>query len=307
VFAEGEEEQVMRAAVAYANQRLGTAILVGREERIKDTARQAGVDLDKPGIEIINARLSRRNTLYADHLYERMQRKGFLFRDCQRLINTDRNHFAACMLALGDADAVVTGVTRNYSTALDEVRRVIDAKPGHRVIGVSIALSRGRTVLVADTAVHDMPDAEQLADIAEEAAGFARRMGYEPRLAMLAYSTFGHPPGERSERIQEAVKILDKRRVDFEYDGEMAADVALNPRLLAQYPFCRLSGPANVLVMPAFHSASISTRMLQELGGSTVIGPLLVGLNKPVQIVSLNAKDSDIVNMAAIAAYNVGA
>ena len=306
VFAEGEEEQVMRAAVSYVNQRLGTAILLGREDQIKETARNAGVDLNKPNIEIINARLSRRNAVYADHLYERMQRKGYLFRDCQRLINNDRNHFAATMVALGDADAVVTGVTRNYSTALDDVRRVIDARPGHRVIGASIVLARGRTVIVADTAVHDMPNSEQIADIAEEAANFARRMGYEPRVAMLAYSTFGHPPGERSERVQEAVKILDKRRVDFEYDGEMAADVALNAKAMQQYPFCRLSGPANVLVMPAFHSASISTKMLQELGGSMVIGPLLVGLNKPVQIVSLNAKDSDIVNMAAIAAYTAG-
>jgi len=307
VFAEGEEEQMMRAAVSYVNQKLGTAILLGRDDIIKENARQAGVDLDKPGIEIINARLSRRNAIYADYLYERLQRQGFLQRDCQRLINNDRNHFAAAMVALGDADGLVTGVTRNYSTALDDVRRAIDAKPGHRVIGVSIALCRGRTVLVADTAVHDMPNAEQIADIAEEAAGFARRMGYEPRIAMLAYSTFGHPAGERSDRIQEAVKILDKRRVDFEYDGEMAADVALNPRLMQQYPFCRLSGPANVLVMPAYHSASISTKMLQELGGCTVIGPLLVGLNKPVQIVPLNAKDSDIVNMAAIAAFNAGA
>ena len=306
VFAEGEEEQVMRAAVSYVNQKLGTAILIGRDDVIKENARTAGVDLNRPGIEIINARLSRRNGIYADHLYERMQRKGFLFRDCQRLINNDRNHFAACMVALGDADGVVTGVTRNYSTVLEDVRRVIDAKPGHRVIGASIVLSRGRTVIVADTAVHDMPNAEQLADIAEETAGFARRMGYEPRVAMLAYSTFGHPPGERSERVQEAVRILDKRRVDFEYDGEMAADVALNPRLMQQYPFCRLSGPANVLIMPAYHSASIATKMLQELGGSTVIGPLIVGLNKPVQIVSLNAKDSDIVNMAAIAAYTAG-
>jgi malate dehydrogenase (oxaloacetate-decarboxylating)(NADP+) len=307
VFAEGEEEQVMRAAISYANQKLGTAILVGRDDVIRENAANAGVDLDRPGIEIINARLSRRNAVYADHLYERMQRKGFLFRDCQRLINNDRNHFAACMVALGDADAMVSGLTRNYSTVLEDVRRVIDAKPGHRVIGVSIALCRGRTVLVADTAVHDMPNAEEIADIAEEAAGFARRMGYEPRVAMLAHSTFGHPYSERSERIQEAVKLLDRRRVDFEYDGEMAADVALNSRLLKQYPFCRLSAPANVLVMPAFHSASISTRMLQELGGSTMIGPLLVGLNKPVQIVSLNSKDSDIVNMAAIAAYNAGA
>ncbi|RWC31926.1 NADP-dependent malic enzyme [Mesorhizobium sp.] len=306
VFAEGEEEQVMRAAVSYVNQKLGTAILLGRDDVIKENAKHAGIDLNKQGIEIINARLSRRNGIYTDYLYERMQRKGFLFRDCQRLINNDRNHFAACMVALGDADGIVTGVTRNYSTALEDIRRVIDAKPGHRVIGVSIVLARGRTVLVADTAVHDMPNAEQIADIAEEAAGFARRMGYEPRLAMLAYSTFGHPQGERSERVQEAVRILDKRRVDFEYDGEMAADVALNARAMAQYPFIRLTGPANVLIMPAFHSASISTKMLQELGGSTVIGPLLVGLNKPVQIVSLNAKDSDIVNMAAIAAYTAG-
>ncbi|RWF30296.1 MAG: NADP-dependent malic enzyme [Mesorhizobium sp.] len=306
VFAEGEEEQVMRAAVSYVNQNLGTAILLGRDDVIKENAKHAGIELNKQGIEIINARLSRRNGIYTDYLYERMQRKGFLFRDCQRLINNDRNHFAACMVALGDADGIVTGVTRNYSTALDDIRRVIDAKPGHRVIGVSIVLARGRTVVVADTAVHDMPNAEQIADIAEEAAGFARRMGYEPRLAMLAYSTFGHPQGERSERVQEAVRILDKRRVDFEYDGEMAADVALNARAMAQYPFIRLTGPANVLIMPAFHSASISTKMLQELGGSTVIGPLLVGLNKPVQIVSLNAKDSDIVNMAAIAAYTAG-
>ncbi|MGB3388698.1 MAG: NADP-dependent malic enzyme [Pseudaminobacter sp.] len=307
VFAEGEEEQVMRAAVSYASQELGTAILVGRDDIIKENARNAGIDINKPGIEIINARLSRRNAIYADYLYERLQRKGFLFRDCQRLINTDRNHFAATMVALGDADAVVTGVTRNYSTVLEDVRRVIDARPGHSVIGVSIALCRGRTVIIADTAVHDMPDAVEIADIAEEVAGFARRMGYEPRVAMLAYSTFGHPAGERSERIQEAVKILDKRRVDFEYDGEMAADVALNPRIMQQYPFCRLSGPANVLVMPAYHSASISTKLLQELGGSTVIGPLLVGLNKPVQIVPLNSKDSDIVNMAVIAAYSADA
>ena len=304
VFAEGEEEQVMRAAVAYVNQGLGKAFLLGREEPVRETARAAGIDLDRDGIELINARLSSRVEAYTDYLYARLQRKGYLHRDCLRLINNDRNHFAACMVALGDADAMVTGTTRNYSTALEDVRRCIDVKPGHRMIGVSLALCRGRTVLVADTAVIDMPTSEELADIAEEAAGMARRLGYEPRVAMLAYSTFGHPTGERSERVREAVRILDKRRVDFEYDGEMAADVALNARVMEQYPFCRLSGPANVLVMPAFHSASISTKMLQELGGSTVIGPLLVGLDKSVQIVSMGVKDSDIVNMAAIAAYN---
>ncbi|MCO6176743.1 NADP-dependent malic enzyme [Ciceribacter sp. RN22] len=307
VFAEGEEEQVMRAAIAFANQGLGTAILVGRDDPLKATAARAGIDLDRPGIEVVNARLSTRVEAYTEYLYSRLQRKGYLLRDCQRLINTDRNHFSACMVALGDADAMVTGTTRNYSTALEDVRRCIDPQPGHRVIGVSLALTRGRTVLVADTAVHDMPTAEELADIAEEAAGFARSFGYEPRVALLAYSTFGHPTGERSERLREAVKILDTRRVDFEYDGEMGADVALNAHRMEQYPFCRLSGTANVLVMPAIHSASISTKMLQELGGSTVMGPILVGLGKSVQIASMGAKDTDIVNMAAIAAYNAGA
>ncbi|MBB4304304.1 malate dehydrogenase (oxaloacetate-decarboxylating)(NADP+) [Rhodobium orientis] len=306
VFAEGEEDQVIRAAASFVSQGLGTAILVGRTDEIQERAAEAGVEL-RDGIVVENARTSDRSGDYADFLYSRLQRRGFLKRDCIRLANNDRNYFGACMVALGDADAMVTGLTRNYSIALGAIRDVIDPKPGHRVIGVSIALSRGRTVLVADTAVIDMPTSEELADIAEEAASVARRLGYEPRVAMLAYSTFGHPPGERAERLKEAVQILERRRVDFEFDGEMAADVALNADLMARYPFCRLSGPANVLIMPAFHAASISTKMLQELAGSTVIGPLLTGLDKPVQILPLGARDSDIVNMAAISAYNLGA
>ena len=304
VFAEGEEEQVIRAAASFVNAGLGTALLVGREEPIRQSAKNLGVELGK-GIQIINAALSKRNSYYVSYLYERLQRQGFLLRDVQRLINQDRNHFAACMVALNDADAMVTGVTRNYSVALEDVRRVIDPKPGHRVIGMSMILSRGRTVLVADTAITEMPTAQELAEIAIEAAGVAKRMGYEPRVAMLAFSTFGHPQGERSARVIEAVKILDQRRVDFEYEGDMAADVALNPEAAAAYPFSRLTGPANVLIMPAFHSASISTKMLQELGGATVIGPMLVGLDRPVQIVPLGAKDSQLVNMAAVAAFNV--
>ncbi|MBV9428857.1 MAG: NADP-dependent malic enzyme [Bradyrhizobiaceae bacterium] len=304
VFAEGEEEQVIRAAASFVQQGLGTAQLVGREERVRETAKNTGIELGD-GIQIMNARLSQRNAAYAAYLYERLQRKGFLFRDCQRLINQDRNHFAASIVALGDADAMVTGVTRNFSLALSDIRHCIDDKPGHRVMGVSLVLARGRTVLVADTAVTEMPEPDELADIAVEAAGVARKLGHEPRLALLAFSNFGHPPGERSARVQQAVRILDQRRVDFEYDGEMSADVALNRTLAAAYPFSRLTGPANVLVMPAFHSAAISTKMLQELGGATVIGPLLVGLDMPVQIVGLNATDSDLVNMAALAAYNV--
>src|SRR6266436_3607065 len=240
VFAEGEEEQVIRAAASFVHEGLGTALLVGREDRVRESARTLGIELGG-GIEIINARLSQRNAAYAAFLYERLQRDGFLQRDVQRLVNQDRNHFAACIVALGDADAMVTGVTRNFSVALADVRRCIDPKPGHRVMGVSLVLARGRTVLVADTAVIEMPNAEILADIAVEAAGVARRFGYEPRIALLAFSTFGHPPGERSAHVQGAVRILDQRRVDFEYDGDMAADVALNMDLRQAYPFCRLS------------------------------------------------------------------
>jgi malate dehydrogenase (oxaloacetate-decarboxylating)(NADP+) len=304
VFAEGEEEQVIRAAASFVHERLGTALLVGREERVRETARDLGIELGG-SIEIVNARLSHRNAEYAAYLYQRLQRKGYLFRDCQRMVNQDRNHFAACMLALNDADAMVTGVTRNFSVALEDVRRCIDPKPGHRVVGVSLVLAPRHTLIIADTAVTEMPDAEDLADTAVEVAGVARRLGYEPRVAMLAFSSFGHPPGERSARVQEAVRILDRRHVDFEYEGEIAADVALNPELASAYPFSRLTGPANVLVMPAFHSASISTKLLQEVGGATVIGPILVGLDRPVQIVQLGTKDSNLVNMAALAAFNL--
>ncbi|ARN80012.1 NADP-dependent malic enzyme [Methylocystis bryophila] len=305
VFAEGEEEQVIRAALAFVNEGLGRAILVGRENRVVETAAAAGLELgDK--LEIHNAKLSSRNADYAQLLYARLQRKGYLFRDCQRLINNDRNHFAAAMVAKGDADAMVTGVTRNFSSALEDVRRVVDPKAGRRLIGASLVLANGRVVVVADTAITEMPEASDLAEIAIEAARLAKRIGLEPRVAMLAFSTFGYPPGERTARVNEAVKILDQRKVDFAYDGEMGADIALNRQLMAAYPFCRLKDTANVLVMPAFHSAAISTKMLQELGGATVLGPLVVGLDKPIQIVQLGTTASEIVNMAALAAFGVG-
>ena len=306
VFAEGEEEQVIRAAYSFVNQGLGTAILVGREERVRAAAEASGLDLADKGIEVHNARLSQRNALYAQFLYERLQRKGYLFRDCQRLINQDRNYFGAAMVAQGDADAMVTGVTRNFSIALEEVRRVIDDKPGHRVVGVSIIISRGRPILVADTAITEMPTAKiwptsrsrPLASHGGSATSRASRCWPSPILGIrLASARNG---------CKRRCAFSTRRRVDFEYDGEMGADVALNRELMAAYPFCRLKDTANVLVMPAFHSAAISTRMLQELGGATVIGPLIVGLEKPVQIVSLGAKDSDIVNMASMASFNIG-
>ncbi len=304
VFAEGEEDRMIRAANAFAASGLGTAVLVGRESVIEDTLRASGIELSE-NVEITNARISERNVDYASQLYARLQRDGFLLRDCQRMANQDRNVFGAAMVASGDADAMVTGLTRNFSVALDNVRRALDVQPGHTAIGVSMALVRGRTVFIADTSIHELPNSEELASIAQEAAGVARRFGYEPRVAFLSYSTFGYPKGERSEYVRKAVKVLESRQVDFEFDGEMGADVALSREAMSLYPFCRLTGPANVLVMPAAHSASISTKMLQQLGGVTVIGPLLTGLAKPVQIASMSATTNDILNLAAIAAYDV--
>jgi malate dehydrogenase (oxaloacetate-decarboxylating)(NADP+) len=305
IFAEGEEDRVIRAANSFAAQGLGKAILVGREQVIEATLKSAGLELNE-NVEVLNARISDRNADYANYLYRRLQREGLLFRDCQRLANQDRNVFAASAVALGDADAMVTGLTRSFSVAYENVRMAIDVREGHIPIGVSMALVRGRTVFIADTSVHELPSAESLADIAVEAARVARRFGYEPRVAFLSYSNFGYPKGERAAYVRNAVTVLDGRQVDFEYDGEMAADVALSREAMALYPFCRLSAPANVLVMPAAHSASISTKMLQQLGGVTVIGPLLSGLNKSVQIASTSATTNDIVNLAAIAAFTSG-
>jgi malate dehydrogenase (oxaloacetate-decarboxylating)(NADP+) len=304
VFAEAEEEQVVRAASSFADLKLGHPILIGRESQVRNAFHLTGIN-NADSFEIVNSAKSEHSKDYAEFLYQRLQRKGYLYRDCVRLVNFDRNIFGACMLALGHADAMVTGATRNWSTALHDVQHVLDQKEGRRIIGVSVIISRGRVIFVADTSIHPMPSAEELADIAVEAAGVASRFGINPRVAMLSYSTFGQPATERSECIREAVRILDQRGADFEYDGEMGADVALNRRAMAQYPFCRLTGTANVLVMPAYHAASISTKMLQELGGGTVIGPMLVGLSKPVQIASLGASDSDLVNMAALAAFDV--
>ncbi|MDH3579691.1 MAG: NADP-dependent malic enzyme [Hyphomicrobiales bacterium] len=304
VFAEGEEEQVIRAANSFLDEGLGQPILIGREKQIAKGFKKLGIPY-RDEFEVHKPGSSERDAEYADFLYERLQRQGYMYRDCRRMVNTDRNVFAALMVAMGHADAVVTGVTRSWSVAYEDVSKVLDPNPGRCAIGISIAVCRGRTVLVADTSVHNRPTAEQLADIAGEAAGVARRLGYEPRVAMLSYATFGHPIEERSDEVRDAVEILDRRSTDFEYDGEMGADVALNARAMALYPFCRLSDTANVLVMPAFHSASISTKMLQELGGGMVIGPLLVGLSRSVQIATLGATDEEILNMAALAAFDI--
>ena len=304
VFAEGEETTVIRAAWAFKQAELGTPILVGREDLIRQNATEAGLNFDDLGIEIVNARVSEKNSQYTEFLYGKLQRRGYLRRDVQRMINQDRNYFAATMLAQGDADAVVTGTTRNFNMVLKEVRRVLDVTS--RLVGLSIVLAKGRTLFVADTSIHELPDATELAEIAIQAAATVRRMGRSPRVAFLSYSTFGDPPGDRGEMIREAIRILDQRGVDFEYEGEMPAELALDPEARSAYPFMRLSKDANVLVMPGIHSASISTRLVQALGGATVIGPLLVGLEKSVQIVSLGASVSEMINAATFAAYEEG-
>ncbi|MEC9368417.1 MAG: NADP-dependent malic enzyme [Pseudomonadota bacterium] len=305
VFAEGIEPQVVRAARRFLEDGLGTPVLVGREASIRDAFSAAGVRF-VDGIEIVDPESSSHLKAYTDFLYARLERKGYLKEECADMARKRRTLFAACMVTSGAADSLVSGVTRNWYAVYEDLLLALDPKPGRLPIGISLAVCRGRTVLVADSAVHDMPDATQLADIAIEAADAAARLGFTPRVAMLAYSTFGYPSGERTERVREAVALLEKRGVNFEFDGDMAADVALNPRMMSMYPFCRLSGPANVLIMPAFHSASISTKMLQELGGATVIGPLLVGLEKPAQIAQAGAGDGALVNLAALAAYDLG-
>ena len=304
VFAEGEEPAVVRAAFSFKNQGLGHPILIGREAQVERTMEQMGVPAGT--LEIINARLSDNNPVYTDFLYARLQRDGYLKRDVQRLVNQDRNIFGCCMLKNGDADGMVTGVTRNYDVALSDSRLVLDTLPGQALIGMSMVINRGRTVFIADTSVTELPQGEDLANIALEAAAAVRAMGFVPRVAFLSYSTFGNPMGERGEKVREAVCILDEMGdVDFEYEGDMNADIALNPSHSLLYPFSRLKGPANVLVMPAIHAASISTKLLESMSRATVIGPMLLGLEKPVQIASLGATVGDIVNLATIAAYDV--
>jgi malate dehydrogenase (oxaloacetate-decarboxylating)(NADP+) len=302
VFAEGEEDSVIRAAAAFQNSGMGKALLVGRPDVVKQGLRRAGFDENL--IEIRVPHSAQEAQPYIDTLYKRIQRRGALLRDAVRMVTNERNIYAASMLKAGHADAMVTGVTRNYANALADIRLVLDPPAGQRPMGMQVVFAKGRLVLIADTSVTEIPTADQLADIAIQSAAVARRLGLTPRVALLA-STFGYPRNERSDRIVEAVQILDGRQVDFEYDGEMAVDVALDKDKLALYPFARITDTANVLIMPAIHSASISTKLLQQMGQASVMGPMLVGLEKSVQIAPLGAKMSEIYNAAMVAAYDI--
>ncbi|MBW6527107.1 NADP-dependent malic enzyme [Sphingomonas sp. RHCKR7] len=303
LFAEGEEEVVLRAAIAFKEGGYGIPVLVGRED-VYDNLRALGID-NPEEYELHNSRVSPLVPKMVDFLYQRLQRRGFLRREVERMINQDRNIFGAVLLQLGEADAMITGVTRPWAQSMREIKRVIDPAPGRTAFGIHVLVGQSHTVFIADTTVNERPNAEELADIAEQTATVARQMGHEPRVAFLSYSTFGNPTGQWLDNIREAVNVLDQRQVGFEYEGEMAPDVALNPKQLANYPFARLSGPANILVMPGLQSANISAKLLRELGGDDMIGPMLVGMEKPVQIAPMTSTASELVTLAVLAAGGI--
>ncbi|MBF9042485.1 NADP-dependent malic enzyme [Rhodobacterales bacterium HKCCE4037] len=306
IFAEGDDVRVLRAAVAYQRQGLGKALVVGREQDVREKLEGAGLGDAVRELEIVNAANTRHLDTYKEFLYERLQRKGHDASDIHRLAARDRHVFSALMLAHGHGDGLVTGATRKSAQALEMIGKVFDVKAEDGAVGVTALLHKGRIVLIGDTLVHEWPSDEDLALIAERGAAVARGLGLEPRVAFVSFSTFGYPISERAEKMHMAPKVLDKRGVDFEYEGEMTVDVALNPRAAEAYPFSRLSAPANILVVPARHSASISVKLMQEMAGATVIGPILTGLDHPVQIASTVSTANDILNMAVMAACEIG-
>ena len=305
IFSEGHDERVLRAAVMYQREGFGNAIVVGRESVVKAKLKEAGLGDAVAEIEIVNAATTPHLDTYKEYLYNRLQRKGFDQTDVLRLAGRDRHVFGSLMLAHGHGDGLVTGVTRKSAHVLELINHVYDVGPHDGAVGVTAVLSKGKIVLISDTLVHEWPNENDLADIAERAAGVARALGLEPRVAFVSFSTFGYPISERAEKMRIAPRVLAKRGVDFEFEGERAVDVALNIQEMRKYPFSRLSGPANILVVPARHSASISVKLLQEMGGATIIGPILTGIDKPIQICSTVSSVTDILNMAVIAACNI--
>jgi malate dehydrogenase (oxaloacetate-decarboxylating)(NADP+) len=306
IFAEGDDPRVLRAAVMYQRTGLGKALVVGREADVKQKLEEAGLADAVRELEVVNAANTRHLQTYKDFLYDRLQRKGMDRQDIHRLAARDRHVFAALMLAHGHGDGLVTGATRKSAHVMQLINYVFDADAAHGAAGVTALLHKGRIVLISDTLVHEWPDEEDLATIAERAAGVAKHLGLDPRVAFVSFSTFGYPVSERAEKMHLAPDVLDQRGVSFEYEGEMAVDVALNVKAQESYPFQRLTGPANILVVPARHSASISVKLMQEMAGATVIGPILAGVDKSIQICSTSMTANDIVNMAVLAACKIG-
>ena len=306
IFAEGDDPRVLRAAVTYQRSGLGKSLVVGRDEDVRSKLKDLGLADAITELEVINAAKTEHLEVYKDFLYNRLKRKGFDPADVHRIASRDRHVFAALMLAHGHGDGLVTGVTRKSAIVLDRINHVFDADAENGVTGVTALIHKGRIILISDTLVQEWPNEKDLADIAENAAGVARQLGLEPRVAFVSFSTFGHPVSERAEKMYLAPAELDARAVNFEYEGEMTVDVALNMKAMEAYPFCRLTGPANILVVPARHSASISVKLLQEMAGATVIGPILTGIDKSIQICSTASNATDILNMAVLASCKVG-
>ncbi|MCB2084144.1 MAG: NADP-dependent malic enzyme, partial [Sphingomonadaceae bacterium] len=304
VFAEAEEDVVLRAAIQFRDFGYGTPVLVGRTKAVADKLHILGVD--RPGdFEIQNSADSQHIPAMVDYLYKRLQRKGYTERDVRRMVNQERNVFAALLVALGHGDALISGLTRTFSQTVREVNRVLDPKPDAVPFGIHMMIGKNHTTFLADTTINERPSAPELAHIAKETAAVARRMGHEPRVAFLSYSTFGNPSGQWLANIRDAVAILDAEEPGFEYEGEMAPDAALNPKVMALYPFSRLSGPANVLIMPGLQSANLSAKLLRELGGDATIGPMLIGMEKPVQIAPMTAIAPDVLTLAVLASAGV--
>jgi malate dehydrogenase (oxaloacetate-decarboxylating)(NADP+) len=305
VFAEAEEDVVLRAAIQSRDFGYGNPILVGRTRQVLDRLHMLGVP-DPGSFEIQNSADSSLVPDMVDYLYKRLQRKGYTERDVRRMVNQERNVFSALLVALGHGDAMISGLTRTFAQTAREVNRVLDPKPGAAPFGIHMMVGKNHTTFLADTTINERPSAEMLAHIATETAAVARRMGHEPRVAFLSYSTFGNPPGQWLGNIRDAVALLDADpSVNFEYEGEMAPDAALNPKVMRLYPFSRLSGPANVLVMPGLQSANLSAKLLRELAGNATIGPMLIGMEKPVQIAPMTSIAPDLLTLAVLAAAGV--
>ncbi len=305
VFAEAEEDVALRAAIQFRDFGYGEPILVGRTEKVLEKLRELGVD-DPDDWIIENSALSDKVPAMNDYLYKRLQRRGYTQRDVQRMVNQERNVFAALLVALDHGDAMITGLTRTYAQTAREVARVIDPKPGATPFGIHMMIGKNQTTFLADTTINERPSAAELAHIAKETAAVARRMGHEPRVAFMSYSTFGNPSGQWLGNLRDAVALLDADdAVDFEYEGEMAPDAALNRKVMELYPFSRLSGPANVLIMPGLQSANLSAKLLRELGGETMVGPMMIGSEKPVQIAPMTAIAPDLLTLAVLASAGI--
>jgi len=304
VFADGEDENTLKAAIAFKNSKLGIPILVGKKEKIKERIKEIGYN-ENFDIEIINSQDSEKRERYVNFLFKKMQREqGLLERDCDRLVRNDRVIWASCMVACGDADGAVTGNTRRFGASLDKVTQVIDARPGEIMFGLNMVVSKGKTIFVGDTSVNEYPSSEELAEIAISAARVVKLFGFVPKVAFVSHSTFGQPLTSRTKHIKKAVEILKGKNVNFDFDGDMQPDVALNEEYKELYPFSSIVGNANILIMPGQHSAAISYKMMKSLGETRVIGPLLIGLAQPIEIAPLRSSTSEIINLASVAAYS---